>query len=114
MNRTTFFVIGGLAIAILLYLERQPITKLAKRLTGDMKQFIATFLPIATKAAKTFGFPDPYFLLAQMYAENGGSSELLSKANNVGSLVSRDGNGKKLQTNQYWTGNEIPNTKNGL
>ena len=77
------------------------------------KEFVIKYLPLAQAAAAKFGFSDPYFLLAQQYAENSGDSSLLDKTHNVGSLISRVGK-NKLQTNQYWKGEEYLAKSSGL
>jgi len=106
MKRDTLLIILGILLLAILYVFKDKIL-------NTMDAFKTKFLPIALRAAKVFGFSDPYFLLAQMYAENGGNSYLLNTANNVGSLISRY-NGAKLPTNTWWKGDDVANPKNGL
>lgn len=75
--------------------------------------FVNKYLPLAKTSAALFGFADPYFLLAQQFAENSGDSSLLSKTNNIGSLISRVGE-MKLKPNQYWKGAEYLAKSSGL
>lgn len=80
----------------------------------NMKTFLQKFYPLAAVASRAFGFPNPYFLLSQMYAENSGKSFLLDTANNVGSLVSRSTPTRKLPTNNWWHGEETAPSPVGL
>jgi hypothetical protein len=110
MKKEYIFISGFVSIGIILYFFRDNVKNI---IIKSVKDFITKFLPLATQAANHFGFKDPYFLLAQMYAENSGNSTLLNTANNVGSLISRY-NGQKLKTNQFWHGDDIVNPKNGI
>lgn len=68
----------------------------------------------ARLAAARFGFRDPLFLMAQVAAENSFSSKLLSATNNVGSLTSRNGEGKKHTSNEFWQGEDYQSKSSGL
>ena len=80
--------------------------------------FVTKYYLFAKDAAERFGFHDPGYLLAQMYAENSGESQLLFLTNNVGSLISRyttpKGKEIKLPTNSFWYGDDVRSNSSGL
>ena len=72
------------------------------------------FLPLAQESANRFGFKDPYFLMAQQFAENSGDKGIIINTNNVGSLISRNDRGLKLPIGLFWKGEEYKAKSSGL